>query len=164
MFWRVRLPDLGIRLWPDTRAMLVLGLAIQAVGLMFAVWARRVLGKNWSARVAIGAEVSRLWGALSVCPSPDLQRAPVCAARITGGDRHGPSRLGLCADRGIDSDQGPPRGSSVTGPFWGGVRRIHEESAWAGADAVVIQMRFTPSYPLLCDSTITSLTFSPTLL
>jgi protein-S-isoprenylcysteine O-methyltransferase Ste14 len=62
MFWRVRLPDLGIRLWPDTPAMLVLGLTIQAVGLMFAVWARRVLGKNWSARVAIGAEQFLVFG------------------------------------------------------------------------------------------------------
>lgn len=62
MFWRVRLPHLGIRLWPETRTMLGVGLAIQVLGLLFAVWARRILGANWSARVAIGAEQFLVFG------------------------------------------------------------------------------------------------------
>ena len=62
MFWRVRLPNLGIRLWPETRTMLGVGLAIQVLGLLFAVWARRILGANWSARVAIGAEQFLVFG------------------------------------------------------------------------------------------------------
>ena len=62
MFWRVRLPYVGFRLWPEIRPMLALGLAIQVLGLLFAVWARRVLGANWSARVAIGAEQFLVFG------------------------------------------------------------------------------------------------------
>lgn len=62
MFWRVHLPHLGGRLWPETRGILVLGLAIEILGLCFAVWARRVLGANWSARVAIGAEQFLVFG------------------------------------------------------------------------------------------------------
>lgn len=62
MFWRVRLPYVGFRLWPEIRTILALGLTIQVLGLLFAVWARRVLGANWSARVAIGAEQFLVFG------------------------------------------------------------------------------------------------------
>jgi protein-S-isoprenylcysteine O-methyltransferase Ste14 len=55
LFGRVRMPYGQMRLWSASRISDTLGLAIQTIGLAFSVWARRALGKNWSARVTIGA-------------------------------------------------------------------------------------------------------------
>lgn len=55
MFWRQPLPYLELRLWPSTGIWLAVGLAVQAAGLAFAVWARLTLGKNWAARITLGA-------------------------------------------------------------------------------------------------------------
>jgi protein-S-isoprenylcysteine O-methyltransferase Ste14 len=54
LFWRGRLPYVDFQLWPTSHASLVTGLAVQAVGLGFTVWARLTLGKNWSGRIATG--------------------------------------------------------------------------------------------------------------
>ena len=56
LFGRVRMPYGQMRLWSASRISDALGLAIQAIGLAFSVWARRALGKNWAARVTIGAK------------------------------------------------------------------------------------------------------------
>ena len=56
LFGRLRIPYGQMRLWSASRIADALGLAIQAIGLAFSVWARRALGKNWSARVTIGAK------------------------------------------------------------------------------------------------------------
>ena len=56
LFGRVRMPHGQMRLWNASRISDALGLSIQAIGLAFSVWARRALGKNWAARVTIGAK------------------------------------------------------------------------------------------------------------
>jgi len=56
LFGRVRMPYGQLRLWNASRISDALGVSIQAIGLAFSVWARRALGKNWSARVTIGAK------------------------------------------------------------------------------------------------------------
>ena len=56
LFGRVRMPHGQMRLWNASRISDALGLSIQAIGLAFSVWARRALGRNWSARVTIGAK------------------------------------------------------------------------------------------------------------
>jgi protein-S-isoprenylcysteine O-methyltransferase Ste14 len=53
LLWRGPLP-FDRRLWPSNLTSLAIGLAIQIVGLGFTVWARLVLGANWSARIATG--------------------------------------------------------------------------------------------------------------
>jgi protein-S-isoprenylcysteine O-methyltransferase Ste14 len=52
--WQVPQPFLGKRLWPSAGVWLSVGLGIEAAGLVFAVWARRTLGKNWTARITTG--------------------------------------------------------------------------------------------------------------
>lgn len=42
------------RLWPSSGVWLETGLAIQTLGLVLAIWARSILGKNWSGRISIG--------------------------------------------------------------------------------------------------------------
>jgi len=42
---------LSLRVWPHALGLDLLGLALQLAGLGFTVWARQVLGKNWSARI-----------------------------------------------------------------------------------------------------------------
>jgi protein-S-isoprenylcysteine O-methyltransferase Ste14 len=49
-------PGLTRRFLPDSRVLVVVGLVIQTVFLLFAVWARRHLGRNWSGEVRIAAE------------------------------------------------------------------------------------------------------------
>ena len=44
---------LGQRVIPDTLACAEVGLALTALGVLFAVWARIVIGGNWSAAVTI---------------------------------------------------------------------------------------------------------------
>jgi protein-S-isoprenylcysteine O-methyltransferase Ste14 len=53
LFWHGPLP-FDRRLWSSNLTSLAIGLAIQIVGLGFTVWARLVLGANWSARIATG--------------------------------------------------------------------------------------------------------------
>jgi protein-S-isoprenylcysteine O-methyltransferase Ste14 len=53
LFWHGPLP-FDRRLWPANFTSLALGLAIQALGLGFTVWARLILGSNWSGRIATG--------------------------------------------------------------------------------------------------------------
>jgi protein-S-isoprenylcysteine O-methyltransferase Ste14 len=44
-------PPLGDRILPHTTAVLVVGLAVTLAGLSLAIWARVILGRNWSGRV-----------------------------------------------------------------------------------------------------------------
>ena len=55
LLWARELPGgfLGARLLPDTPATFHVGLAVLACGLGFSVWARRVLGGNWSGVVTV---------------------------------------------------------------------------------------------------------------
>ena len=46
---------LRLRLWPHALGFDLLGLALEVAGLGFTVWARQVLGKNWSARITTAA-------------------------------------------------------------------------------------------------------------
>jgi protein-S-isoprenylcysteine O-methyltransferase Ste14 len=54
IFVRRPIPHLEQRLWPGTGMWLAIGLTIQALGLVLAIWARSTLGKNWSGRISIG--------------------------------------------------------------------------------------------------------------
>ena len=53
MFWRRAAFSLG-QLWSPGEAAMAVGLAVQAAGLAFAIWARRTLGSNWAGRITIG--------------------------------------------------------------------------------------------------------------
>ena len=44
------------RCWPESLAIAVAGLAIEAAGVWLAIWARRCLGRNWSGRITIKVE------------------------------------------------------------------------------------------------------------
>ena len=46
-------PLLGMRLWPRSFALYWTGVALLAAGLLFAVWARVHLGRNWSGAVTV---------------------------------------------------------------------------------------------------------------
>jgi len=50
------IPGLLTRILPQSNVTLVLGLAIQITSLALAVWARRHLGRNWSAEVRIAVD------------------------------------------------------------------------------------------------------------
>jgi protein-S-isoprenylcysteine O-methyltransferase len=52
--WRVGW--LSFRIVPDSQGFAYLGLATTAVGIAFAVWARFVLGQNWSSQVTLKQE------------------------------------------------------------------------------------------------------------
>ena len=54
IFVRRPIPHLEQHLWSSTRAWLACGLAIQASGLIIAIWARSTLGQNWSGRISVG--------------------------------------------------------------------------------------------------------------
>jgi len=47
------LPWLNYQLLPQTQVFKLFGFCICVLGLFFAVWARTILGKNWSGRIAI---------------------------------------------------------------------------------------------------------------
>jgi protein-S-isoprenylcysteine O-methyltransferase Ste14 len=53
------IPGLRLRLYPDTQGPIIVGAVLAAAGALFAIWARRRLGRNWSAAVRI-AEDHRL--------------------------------------------------------------------------------------------------------
>jgi len=55
LFWQPPITYLEQRLWPSPGAWLAGGLTVQAAGLVFAVWARHTLGRNWAARITLGA-------------------------------------------------------------------------------------------------------------
>ena len=44
------------RLWPVALPVMAAGLVVEACGVALAIWARRVLGKNWSGRIAINQD------------------------------------------------------------------------------------------------------------
>jgi protein-S-isoprenylcysteine O-methyltransferase Ste14 len=50
---RIPLPWLYRQLWPSGIWPFCVGAAVTVVGLLFAVWARRLLGENWSSSVTI---------------------------------------------------------------------------------------------------------------
>jgi protein-S-isoprenylcysteine O-methyltransferase Ste14 len=51
------LPIRGLgRYLPVSTLIMAAGLAVEAGGIVFAVWARRHLGRNWSGRIAINVE------------------------------------------------------------------------------------------------------------
>jgi protein-S-isoprenylcysteine O-methyltransferase Ste14 len=52
----VPVPGLGIRFVPAMLAVSLAGLAVQTLALLLAVWARRHLGRNWSAAIAVAVE------------------------------------------------------------------------------------------------------------
>ena len=52
----IPVPGLTLRFLPHQRWLMWAGLAIQAVFILFAVWARRSLGSNWSGEVRIATE------------------------------------------------------------------------------------------------------------
>src|ERR1700759_5340145 len=47
------LPGLNVVLIPQSTASFVIGAALTVGGLLFAVWARNVIGRNWSASVTL---------------------------------------------------------------------------------------------------------------
>jgi protein-S-isoprenylcysteine O-methyltransferase Ste14 len=49
----VPVPGLRMRLLPNATALTLIGLVIEAAFLLLAVWARQLLGRNWSGAVAI---------------------------------------------------------------------------------------------------------------
>jgi protein-S-isoprenylcysteine O-methyltransferase Ste14 len=49
----ISLPGLGGRFVPDTQLVHIIGIAIQAAFVLFAFWARRHLGRNWSGDVTV---------------------------------------------------------------------------------------------------------------
>lgn len=49
----IPLPWLYLHLWPNTLGLFWLGVAVTVVGLLFAVWAREHLGRNWSRSVTL---------------------------------------------------------------------------------------------------------------
>jgi protein-S-isoprenylcysteine O-methyltransferase Ste14 len=49
----ISLPGLGGRFVPDTQTFHIIGIAVQSGFLLFAVWARRHLGRNWSGDVTV---------------------------------------------------------------------------------------------------------------
>ena len=78
LFARRPLSYLSHRLWPSSGVGLYCGLAIQIAGLAFAIWARFILGKNWSGRVTIGARQE-----LIVCGPYRLVRHPIYSGLLT---------------------------------------------------------------------------------
>lgn len=54
LLWTPKLSGLlGGRLLPDTETTFYIGFLVVAIGLGFAIWARRVLGRNWSGIVTV---------------------------------------------------------------------------------------------------------------
>lgn len=54
IFWKAP-QALHVRFFPASLGAAALGLLIEIAGLVFAVWARQTLGKNWSGRIATGS-------------------------------------------------------------------------------------------------------------
>ena len=52
----VRFPPLTLRLWPRTPLMIAIGVIVQATAFVFAAWARRHLGRNWSGAITAKAD------------------------------------------------------------------------------------------------------------
>jgi protein-S-isoprenylcysteine O-methyltransferase Ste14 len=53
LFSRTPALSLGSRLWPDRAVIAYAGVALTFAGVLFAMWARLTLGRNWSARVTL---------------------------------------------------------------------------------------------------------------
>jgi hypothetical protein len=119
---RIPLPWLYLQLWPVGFWPFWLGAAVTIAGLLFAVWAREHLGRNWSHSVTIkqGHELIST-GSLRRGPSPDLHRH---SDRFPWhGDCHLPSarvhRFRPHLPRVVD--QAPHRGTVDALPVWGDV-------------------------------------------
>jgi protein-S-isoprenylcysteine O-methyltransferase Ste14 len=52
----VQIPGLNQRFLPDIMIVKLVGLAAECAGLALAIWARRVLGRNWSGEITIKAD------------------------------------------------------------------------------------------------------------
>lgn len=52
----LRIGPLGNRLWPDSVGLEYAGVALAFAGIAFAVWARFVIGQNWSSEITIKQE------------------------------------------------------------------------------------------------------------
>lgn len=51
LFWRMRLPYFGTRLWPSSGIWASVGLTVEVMGMALAFWARYTLGANWTGRI-----------------------------------------------------------------------------------------------------------------
>jgi protein-S-isoprenylcysteine O-methyltransferase Ste14 len=51
LFWRMRLPYLGTRLWPSSGIWASVGLTVEVMGMALAFWARYTLRANWTGRI-----------------------------------------------------------------------------------------------------------------
>ena len=82
----VRIAFLGERFLPVAEWPFWLGSFLTAAGLLFTVWARLHLGKNWSGTVTIkkGHELVTS-GALRPCSSPNLHGALACISWLRSG-------------------------------------------------------------------------------
>lgn len=56
IFVRRSIPHLEQHLWSSTGPWLAGAVAIEAFGLLMAIWARSTLGQNWSGRIATGGD------------------------------------------------------------------------------------------------------------
>lgn len=54
LFWRVRLPYIGTRLWASSGIWASAGLTVEVIGMALAFWARYTLGTNWTGRITTG--------------------------------------------------------------------------------------------------------------
>jgi protein-S-isoprenylcysteine O-methyltransferase Ste14 len=52
----IPVPGLMQRFYPDTPTPIIVGAALAAIGALFAIWARRTLGRNWSSAVRIAED------------------------------------------------------------------------------------------------------------
>ena len=74
-------PGLTRRFLPSIRILTALGLAIEIAGILFAFWARRHLGRNWSGavRIAAGHQLVRS-GPTKPSAIPSTQGSSPCMA------------------------------------------------------------------------------------
>jgi hypothetical protein len=73
-------PGFSRRFLPTSRILIALGLLIEVAGIAFAIWARRVLGRNWSGEVRIATGSSF---ALAPTPSSAIPSTPASSSCIS---------------------------------------------------------------------------------
>ena len=92
------IPGLTQRFLPESNVLIAAGLLIQAASLLFAVWARRHLGSNWSGEVRIAEEHQ-----LVVSGPYRYVRHPIytamigmyCGTALVSGQVHAPIALAI---------------------------------------------------------------------
>lgn len=92
------IPGLTMRFLPQSRAIVVAGLAIQAAFILLAVWARRHLGSNWSGevRIAAGHQLVRTGPYRWVRhPIYTAVLGMYCGTLLVSGEIHAPLALAL---------------------------------------------------------------------